>query len=190
MTMQTISDLRAYLRNTDNNDLYVINKSHLGGRRKRSECIFTVVSGGQNVHIVVKDTYIPQNIGLKVSSLLDYAKSEDFNRYVTLGFLQPIDPDSAESYLKTPEARDELARLSGVETGDDLSTGSVEVVTSRTASASPKVVGIIMNDMDSSRKIAAFKNIASEITKDDIQYIIQNSKDEKVKAWAVSFQRN
>jgi hypothetical protein len=187
--VQPIDDLRAYLRDPANNDLYVINKSHLNGKRKRSECVLTISSEGQNVHIVVKDTYIPQNIGLKVANLMCYARSEDFQRYIDLGFLEPIDPLSAQEYLKTPEAKGELLRLSDMAPEDDLSTGSVSVAAGRKINASPKVVSIMMNEMDATRKISALKNIASEITPDDIKFIAQNAKDERVKAWAISFQK-
>lgn len=186
--MTGIENLRAYLRDDKNHDLYVINKSHLNGKRKRSECALTVKSEGQNVHIVIKDTFIPQNIGLKVGSLACFAQSEAFSNFVSTGFLEPVDPESAYRYLQTREARDELMRVSDIEGGGAEAPIGPSLASARKIDASPKVVSVMMNDsMDTSKKISALKNIASEISNDDIKFIVTNAKDERIKNWALNF---
>ena len=190
-----IEDLIGYLRNPVNLDLYLVNTSDIGGRKRRTEVIFNVEdSSGRSVSINLRDTFIPVNVGTKVDKLSSFSRSDSFLNMVSMKYVTAVDADAARKYLLTPEATEELNRIMDTSANDldgfNLDDDSIRIdKTSRKnqIDANPKVVAILLNQtLDESKKLSALRNVQSEIRQKDVAFIMQNATDERIKTWAQS----
>lgn len=193
-SLDKTTDLIAYLRDAENQDLYLVNLSDQKGKKRRTELVFNVRDSGGSHSIVIPDTFLPINVGIRVESLSAFARSESFLRLVNLRYVKALDSDAALEFLSTPDAVAEQSRLyddTDSSAAFNITDDSVAADSAKSAreqnrsSANPKVVAIMQNaTMDENKQHAALRNIQSEIGPGEIEYIMQHAKSERVKGFA------
>lgn len=151
----------------------------------------TVSDGmGKSIPVRIPITWIPIDLTTQATkqSLLS---NPQFRQLLAKRQIGLIDPNEALEFLNDPEARKENERIYNVGTIDAI--GEAQENNAQVSSAiaessgdlSPFAMNIaVQNDMDEDEVLRELRNRSDELSKADYLYISQNSRQEKVKAYA------
>jgi hypothetical protein len=187
--------------------VYILNTSSLNDGSKGTIVVNFYV-GNRRVFFKMPPTFIPMCVTDSVPPNI-LLESMDFRQTLMKGMLTLVDPDQAEDYLATPEAQDEYealvlsehsVRAKGLNveqevakrvkihsTNDSESAGPVQDV-SAVDTVSNKVRGIVESLLSDSltveQALTELRRHQSALTPVDISYVLANTTDAKLTAWA------
>lgn len=95
---------------TDNEPLYVYNKSGDGGEREAGKVVIPVNVDGDIRTVTVENTHIPQDLSAQALPT-QITRTMEFRRLVNMGVIEPIEPDVAEPLMAHPSVKAEQKRL-------------------------------------------------------------------------------
>jgi hypothetical protein len=161
----------------------------LNGLSTEGEIIFECVSGGKSVAVLVKSTWIPQDLSsyAKRSDIID---SADFRRLVSRGTINIISENDYKSIMSGGDAQNEHHRIFKDKFEKQkvtLSVGDKAKVVNTTAN--PRIISLIArsngNELSASEAIVAIK-ATKGLTKDDLKYVLDKSTDAQIKKYAAT----
>lgn len=146
---------------------------------------------GQLIPLLIPMTWIPVDLTTQAtkSSIIT---NPQFRRLVASNMLLLLSEEVAQSKLKTKEAQDENARIYKTSVGQNIESVNIpDSVKDQMNAEKAKVSGFVMNiverkDIDESACLSALKSQAHTLSKDDLEYLINNSSYAEVKNWASS----
>lgn len=189
------------IRDFDGSNLYVLNTSDRSGNGSRSQLLMTVPIKGTPKTVVIHNTWIPLDLTSQIPDVDTIKDSEDFHYHVRKKNIVVISTDTAEEALKSREAQQEYNRIYDIKnieayTEDtdlidlNMHQASGNKNKPNKLQASPKVLNIVNKEgLTENNRLAALKNIRSELRSDDYRYIINQPKtddNEKIKQWATN----
>lgn len=174
------------LEGSTSSSVWVVNKTNPKGN------INITVNDGMgnkiNVHIPVVSIPVDLSMQATKQSLLS---SPQLRQIVAKGMIALKDPNAViEFFKREPAAREEHNRFNSI--GDIAEVGDMEENTQLTTTMAvengeinPFAMAMAVNtDMSEDEVLRDLRNREDEFEKADFQYIAENSKQEKVKAWA------
>lgn len=175
----TIGDIEA----SKSSSIWVLNKSNPKGN-----VTISVPNGMGNIETVIMPaTWIPMDLTTQ-STKQSLTASPVFRRMLTLGMLQVITEEEAQTLLSPAEAQEEMQRIYAMPTEMSVDPSSVpKPVTSLKSEAAGEVSGFALNishgdTLDEGQVMNALRS-NDQLSKTDMEYIVANSKHSRVKAY-------
>ena len=183
--MQTISI--ADLERNEGLSVWVVNNANPSGSINLSINDGT----GNQIPIVIPITWVPVDLTTQATKSA-IVTSPQFRRLVASRMLLLVSEETAIKSLSTKEAQEENARI--YKTSAMENVGSVNIpqnVQDQIKAEKAQVSGFVMNiverkDIDENSCMSALKSQAHTLSKDDLEYLINNSTYSDVKSWASS----
>ena len=98
---------------TDNEPLFVYNRSGEGGEREAGKVVIPVNVDGDIRTVTVENTHIPQDLSAQALPT-QITRTMEFRRLVNMGVIEPVDPEHAEPLMSHPTVKAEQRRLQDV----------------------------------------------------------------------------
>jgi hypothetical protein len=193
------------IRKEDSLNVFVFNGTALGqtrnGKKQQpSELMFTVQNGGGQSSIVrVPKTWVPINIGLQVSKS-NLFEDSNFLMAVSKGMLKPItNAEAMEFFQNNEEASGEFDQaMSSLNRGfdalEEIGMANFDDVADIAGDVpdgvSPAVANIVArfnekedNDLTEEQAYSLIRNINTELTKIDIDFMINNINSGRIQGY-------
>jgi len=165
--------------------VWVLNRTN-----PRGNLNLTVADGmGNQVPVRIPIANIPVDLSTQATKQSLVANPQ-VRQLVAKGIISLVDPEAAREFLKDPEARAEHQRIYAVaeiaEIGDSEMNAELQSVqVEESGELSAFVIQLTLSgDMNEDEVLSELRAREDEMTKEDFLYVTQNSKHEKVKAWA------
>jgi hypothetical protein len=175
----------------NSSSVWALNNS--GGRgRQMGKINITITEGnGRSSAIAIPVTKIPLDLTTKAtkSALL---MSPDFRRLVAAQIVKLISEENAMRLLDNDDAREEMRRLMSLDshaTLDEIQANAPAEVKNLMASESGNIGGFALNiahteDGEEDAILAQLRNNVESLSREELSYIVNNSKFPKVKGYA------
>ena len=173
------------LEQSTNNSLWVFNNTKPKGRVH----FMATQPNGKELLVTVENTWIPLDLTTRATrkSLIE---SADLRKLHSSGRIKFVTPESAEEFMKSPDAKKESQRvderMGEIQTGQFEVTGADKSGTQNGADAAnePSLRVINMAGMDEEINITNLRTNADEMTRADLEYLVRESTQPKLKALA------
>ena len=177
----------AQAEQSNSSSVWVLNSSGSSGRAKGNLHITIVEGNGRATVVTVPNTRIPVDLTTQATKNA-LMQSPDFRRCVAAKVLTLIDDKTAEKLLDNPDAQAEQRRLLNIDSAHQHETDIPELKALQ-AQESGKIGPFALNlahteDGDEDAIVANLKNNADNLSTEELQYVVNNSKFAKVKGAA------
>lgn len=165
-----------------------------GGRGQQKGIINITITEGNGQRNVVRlpVTFIPVDLTTQATKNA-ILSSPDFRRLVQRGFVKLVSEEDAAKMLDSDEARKEQQRVLELDSAEleEIQTNAPEDVKAMLAESSGQIGGYAMNlahtevgQGDEDQMVSNLRNNADSLSRDELQYIANNSKFPRVKTLA------
>jgi len=174
---------------SDSSSVFVLNTSGAKGTSKGIINLTIVEGNGRSTVVRIPVTFIPMDLTTQAtkSAIL---MSPDFRRMVAQGIITVIEEADAVKMLSSDGAQEEQRRIMNIDQQHQIQDSQTSTeVQAIMAEADGKIGGFAMNiahtaDGDEDAIASNLRNNADNLSKDELQYIVNNSQFHKVKGLA------
>lgn len=185
MKAQTISQCER----ADTSSVWVLNTSGRAGASKGIINVTITEGNGRASVVRIPVTKIPVDLTTQATKTA-LMMSPDFRRIVAAGIVMVITEESALKLLDNDEAREEQRRLLNVEQQHEIQNSDLpSEVQSMNAESAGSISGFALNlahatEGDEEAMCANLRNNSDSLSKEELQYIVNNSVLHKIKMLA------